>query len=387
MNLPIYLDNHATTRVDDRVLSAMLPYFSERFGNASSRQHQYGWEAEAAVETARSRVASLIGAQAEEIVFTSGATESINLALKGLAEASAPAKTELVTAVTEHHAVLDTAARLEKAGFSVVRLPVDRHGLVDPDDVRRALSPRTFAVSIMTANNEIGTVAPIAGIGAVCRERGIPFHTDATQAAPHLPLNVEAMSVDLLSLTAHKMYGPKGAGILYVRSGLRPVPQIDGGGQERGLRSGTLNVPGIVGLGMASHLAGVEGPEDARREAGQRDTLLRLLSSRIDGLSLNGHPVHRLPNNASLTLRGVRSDRLMMDVKEVAMSAGSACSSATAHPSHVLAAIGLTPAMAAGTVRIGLGRFTTDEEIQAAADLLAAAVSKLRNSIHVTENA
>ena len=375
---PIYLDNHATTRVDERVVAAMLPYFSEMYGNASSRQHEFGWKAEAAVERARAQVAALIGAQPQEIVFTSGATESINLALKGLAENAPPGRTHLVTVVTEHSAVLDSCDRLERAGFEVTRVKVDGWGLVDPDDIRRAITPRTFAVSVMTANNEIGTIAPVGAIGSLCSESGIAFHTDATQAAAAVPLHVGPMNIDLLSLSAHKFYGPKGVGALYVRSGIRPSPQIDGGGHERGFRSGTLNVPGIVGLGMAAELARREGAGDAKREQELRDDFVGRLSADLEGLTVNGHPDLRLPNNASITVEGVRADRLMLDVREVAMSTGSACSSSSPRPSHVLEAIGLGPAGLASTVRFGLGRFTTREEIEKAAECIIAFVRRAR---------
>jgi len=378
MNHPIYLDNHATTRVDDRVLAAMLPYFTEQYGNASSRQHEYGWIAEAAVEHARGDVAGLVGADKDEIVFTSGATESINLALKGLAEACGPRKNHLVTSVTEHRAVLDTCDRLEDAGFSVTRLPVDRFGMVDPEAVRSAITEKTFAVSIMAANNEIGTLAPVRSIGDICRSRGVLFHTDATQAAATIPLDVHTMGIDLLSMSGHKMYGPKGIGALYVRNGVRVIAQMDGGGHERGRRSGTLNVPAIVGFGIAASLAASEGQRDAACICALRDHFVALLQSGLDGITVNGHPVERLATNASLTFEGVKADRLMMAVKRVAMSSGSACSTASPEPSHVLRAIGLKGDALIGTVRFGLGRFTTTEEIETAAELLVEGVNHQR---------
>lgn len=381
MRLPVYLDNNATTRVDDRVLQAMLPYFSEKYGNAASRQHEYGWSAEAAVETARARIASLIGASPSEIIFTSGATESINLAIKGIAESLQERGDHVITAVTEHQAVLDTVDYLERHGFRVSRLPVDKDGLVDPGDVAKAITGQTILVSIMTANNEIGTVGPVSEIGRICRSRGIPFHTDATQAAGKIPVSVQSANLDLMSFSAHKMYGPKGVGALYIRASrpaMRLVPQMDGGGHERGLRSGTLNVPGIVGFGSAAEIAMRELAQDAGSTSRLRDRLVSTLQGQVQDVSLNGHASLRLPNNASLTFAGVDADRLMMDMKDLAVSTGSACSTATPSPSHVLQAIGLKPEAVRSTLRFGVGRFTTDEEVSYATGRIVEAVGKAR---------
>jgi cysteine desulfurase len=381
MRLPVYLDNNATTRVDDRVVQAMLPYFTEKYGNAASRQHAYGWSAEGAVEGARAKVASLIGASPSEIVFTSGATESINLALKGIAESLQKKGDHLITAATEHKAVLDTVDKLERHGFRITRVAVDQYGLVHPEDVAKAITPRTILVSIMVANNEIGTLAPIAEIGRICRSRGVAFHTDAAQAVGKTPVAVQLMNVDLMSFSAHKMYGPKGIGALYVRASrpaLRLVPQIDGGGHEKGLRSGTLNVPAIVGFGSAAEIAMQELSKDAEHTARLRERLVNALTRELPDVTLNGHPLERLPNNTSLTFRGVDADRLMMDVKDLAVSTGSACSSAMPSPSHVLKAIGLKAEDIRSTLRFGLGRFSTDEEITYAIGRLVETVTKAR---------
>ncbi len=381
MRLPVYLDNNATTRVDDRVLQAMLPYLTEKYGNAASRQHEYGWSAEGAVGAARARVASLVGASPSEIVFTSGATESINLAIKGIAESLQAKGDHIITATTEHKAVLDTIDNLERHGFRISRLPVDRHGLVNPDDVAKAITGRTILVSIMAANNEIGTLAPVAEIGRMCRARGVVFHVDATQAVGKVPVAVQMMSVDLMSFSAHKMYGPKGIGALYIRSSrpaLRLVPQMDGGGHERGLRPGTLNVPAIVGFGSAAEIAMRELAQDAAHTARLRDQLVNSLTRELPDVVLNGHPSERLPNTASLAFGGVDADRLMMDMKDLAVSTGSACSSASPSPSHVLKAIGLKPEDVRSTLRFGLGRFTTDEEISYAVGRIVETVAKAR---------
>ena len=381
MRLPVYLDNNATTRVDERVVQAMLPYFTEKYGNAASRQHEYGWSAEGAVEAARARIASLIGASPTEIVFTSGATESINLGIKGIAESLEGKGNHVITAVTEHKAVLDTIDNLERHGFRVTRLPVEDDGLVDPRDVEEAITGQTIIVSIMTANNEIGTIAPIAEIGRICRARGIAFHTDATQAVGKIPIAVQSMFVDLMSFSAHKMYGPKGIGALYVRSSrpaLRLVPQMDGGGHERGLRSGTLNVPAIVGFGSAAEIAMREMTADAEHTGRLRDQLVTMLMTELPGITVNGHPSQRLPNNASITFGGVDADRLMMGMKDLALATGSACSSATPSPSHVLQAIGLNHEEVRGTLRFGVGRFTTVEEVTYAAGRIVETVTKMR---------
>jgi cysteine desulfurase len=381
MKLPVYLDNHATTRVDPRVIEVMVPLMSEGYGNSASRQHEFGWRAEAEVERARASVASLVGAQPEEIVFTSGATESINLALKGLAEARGSRGNHIVTAATEHKAVLDVCARLERMGFRVTTLSVDGEGLVDPEDVKKAITSATILVSIMTANNEIGTIAPVEEIGAICRAKGVPFHTDATQAAGKIPLDVDAMHIDMLSLSAHKMYGPKGVGALYVRSSansLKIEPQIDGGGHERGLRSGTLNVPGIAGFGKAASLAATEMRFESRQLGMLRDRLVEGLSAAVDGLRVNGHLTRRLPHNANVTIPGVNADALMMAMKDVAVSSGSACSSATPEPSHVLQAIGLGREEVLSSLRFGLGRFTAEEEIDYAVRRVSEAAVAIR---------
>jgi len=381
MGKPVYLDHHATTPVDPRVLQAMLPYFSEKFGNPASRNHAFGWEAEQAVEHARSRIAALIGASPREMIFTSGATESVNLALKGVAEAYQGRGDHIVTVVTEHRAVLDTCRRLEARGLRVTYLPVDREGLVNPDEVRRAITERTILVSVMFANNEIGVIQPIREISRVVRERGVLFHSDATQAVGKIPVHVEEDGIDLLSFSAHKLYGPKGVGALYVRSRnprVELVPQIDGGGHERGLRSGTLNVPAIVGFGEACAICQREMGEEGRRLAALRDRLMNRLLAELDDVVIHGSLEHRLPNNLNLSFLGVEASTLMMNVKELAVSSGSACSSATPEPSHVLRALGLPADLARGAIRIGLGRFNTEEEIEYAAGRLIEAVRKLR---------
>jgi cysteine desulfurase len=381
MNAPdgrIYLDNHATTRVDPRVVKAMLPFFSEIYGNAASASHVFGVEARAAVDLARRRVAALINADPAEVVFTSGATESVNLALRGVAEAGAGRGNHVVTAATEHTAVLDTCRRLEEYGVRVTILPVDSEGLVDPDEVRKAITPKTLLVSVMAANNEIGTLADLGAVGAVCREKGVLLHTDAAQAAGKVPLDVRSLPVDLVSFTAHKMYGPKGVGALWLRGGVRISSQIQGGGHERGLRSGTLDVPGIVGFGAAAELALAEGPAESLRTAALRDHLVEGVTARLDGVRLNGHPLLRLPNNASLSFAGARAEAVIRAMRDVAVSTGSACSSAESRPSHVLSALGLDRETVLSTLRFGLGRFTTAEEIDAAVERVAAAVRTAR---------
>jgi cysteine desulfurase len=366
MKLPVYLDNHATTRVDQRVVEVMLPLMTEEYGNAASRQHEYGWRAEAAVEIARSRVASLVGAHDAEIVFTGGATESINLALQGVADASGRPGDQIVTAATEHKAVLEVCEELRRRGFVVTVLPVDPDGLIDLDDLREALEKKTLLVSIMAANNEIGTVAPLAAIGGICRERNVLFHTDAAQAAGKIPIDVGRMNIDLLSMSAHKLHGPKGVGALYVRAAhpsIRLAAQVVGGGQEHGLRAGTQNVPGIGGFGEAARIALAEGERDSVRIRGLRDRLVEGLGRGIEGLHVNGHPTDRLVQNANTHIPGVKADRLLMAMKDVCVSSGSACSSASPEPSHVLQAIGLSSMEASCCIRFGLSRFTTEEEI------------------------
>jgi cysteine desulfurase len=374
----VYLDNHATTMVDPRVVRGMLPYFSERYGNAASRQHEFGWVAEAAVERGRKQVAALLQAEPEEIFFTSGATESINLAIRGVGEALAARGRHIVTAATEHRAVLDTLQQLEKYGFSITRLGVDSSGMVDPEEVRRSLRRTTVLVSIMAANNEIGTLAPLREIGAICREHQVLFHSDAAQAAGTIPLDLKHLPVDLLSLTAHKMHGPKGIGALYVaRTAMgKLAPQITGGGHEHGLRSGTLNVPGIVGFGLAAQIAQSEPDHD--RIGALRDRLIEGLRTKLTGITVNGHPERRLPGNASVTFSHARADRVMLEMKDIAVSTGSACSSASAEPSHVLRALGLSGDASSSTIRFGLSRFTTEEEIDYAIERVSGAVNRVR---------
>jgi cysteine desulfurase len=374
MKLPVYLDNHATTPLDPRVLEAMLPYFTEHFGNASSRAHEYGWMAAAAVDVARGQVARLIGCQSNEIVFTSGATESINLAIKGVVEGyqrrgiKRPA--HVVTVSTEHHAVLDTCKALESTGVRHTMLPVDRFGQIDPEALAHAIDGDTLLVSVMWANNEIGTITRMDVISGICRQRGVLLHSDATQAIGKIPVDVRSIPVDLLSFSAHKMYGPKGIGALFVRQGgsrFRLVPQIDGGGHEGGMRSGTLNVPAIVGFGRAAQLSQTEWDEESKRTSRLRDLLETEIREGLPEILINGHPVERLCNNSSITFPGRRADAMIMAMKDIAVSTGSACSSARPEPSHVLQAIGHTIVESKATVRFGLGRFTTQDEVMYAA--------------------
>lgn len=379
MALPIYLDNHATTRTDPRVVEAMLPFFTETYGNAASAGHRYGWEADAAATVARERVAELIGAEPDEVVFTSGATEANNLAIKGTAWALRARGDHLITTTIEHRAVLDPMKRLAREGFRLTVLPCDEYGMVDPKAVAGAITDRTILVSVMAANNEVGTINPIAAIGAICRDRGIPFHTDATQAVGKVPLRAEG--ADLISLTAHKFHGPKGIGALIVRRGgkrLRLFPLLDGGGHERGLRSGTLPVPLAVGLGETCAIASREWQEEAARTARLRDTLRAGLSARIVGLRLNGHPEQRLPGNLHVSIPGVDGNALLMAQREVAVSSGSACTSAEAAPSHVLAAMGVPEPLIRASLRFGVGRFNTPEEIDFAVKAVADSVERLR---------
>jgi cysteine desulfurase len=378
---PIYFDNHATTQLDPRVLQAMLPYFTEHFGNAASRNHAYGWEAEEAVEKSRRQIASLIGANAKEIVFTSGATESNNLAIKGVAEMYAEKGNHIITAATEHKAVLDTCKHLEKKGCRVTYLPVMGDGRIDLDMLRGAITDQTILISIMYANNEIGVVQPVAEIGKIAKERGVLFHTDAVQAVGKIPVNVIADQVDLLSVTAHKMYGPKGVGALYVRRKsprVQLTAQMDGGGHERGMRSGTLNVPGIVGLGEACAIAQAEMPEESQRLRGMRDRLRARLEAALDEVFINGSMEHRLPHNLNMSFAYVEGESLLMGIDDIAVSSGSACTSATLEPSYVLKALGLGDDMAHTSIRFGLGRFNTEAEIDYVADKMIAVVTKLR---------
>lgn len=384
MKRPIYLDHHATTPLDPRVLDAMLPYLTEEFGNASSSTHAYGWRAEAAVEDARERLAAAIGAgDASEIVFTSGTTESDNLALQGVLRAGRARRDHLVTTAIEHPAVLDTGRALAREGFTLTEVPVDAQGLVDPDEIARAITPRTALVSVMAANSEIGTREPLAAIAAVCREREVPLHSDAAQAVGKLPLDVRDSAIDLLAFCAHKLYGPKGVGALYIRSGrprIRLRPLLHGGGHERGLRSGTLPVALVVGFARAVELCLEELPEEGPRLAGLRDRLYERLRKGLDGVQRNGHPTERLPGNLNLTFAGVEADALLLSLRDVALSTGSACASARGEPSHVLAAIGLPPASARASLRFGLGRGTTAAEIDRVAERLIEEVSRARRA-------
>ena len=378
--LPIYMDNHATTRVDPRVLEAMLPYFGEEFGNAASRSHVFGWNAERAVEQAREQVAAAIGASGREIVWTSGATESDNLAIKGAAEFYRDRGNHIITAVTEHKAVLDTCKRLEKSGFEVTYLPVERDGRVKPQAVADALTDRTIVVSIMLANNEVGTINPVAEIGQAVKARGAVFHVDAVQGVGKIPFDVASAHADLVSLSAHKMYGPKGVGALYVRRKprVRITPIIDGGGHERGMRSGTLNVPGIVGFGKAAEISAAEMAEESKRLLALRERLRLGIEARVTDTVLNGSLEYRLPGSLNMSFAYVEGEALMMALKDVAVSSGSACTSASLEPSYVLRAMGVPVEMAHTSIRFGLGRFNTEEEVDYVIDLAAQKVKKLR---------
>jgi cysteine desulfurase len=379
--LPIYLDHNATTPVDPRVLEAMLPYFGQTFGNAASRSHSFGWTAEAAVDHARETIARFIGASSgKEIVFTSGATESDNLAVKGVAEYYGSRGKHIVTTAIEHKAILDSCKRLEKDGFSVTYVGVSPDGIVDPDDIRRALTCQTVLVSVMLANNEVGTVQPLAEIGKITRERGILFHTDAVQGLGKVDFDVEKTNVDLASLSAHKIYGPKGVGALYIRRKprVRLAAQMDGGGHERGNRSGTLNVPGIVGLARACELYESEGASERERVSALRDRLLRRLTTELDLVKLNGHPHHHLPGTLNLSFAYVEGEALMMAIKEIAVSSGSACTSASLEPSYVLRAMGVGDDLAHSSLRFGIGRGNTEEEIDYVAKRVVQEVKRLR---------
>ena len=345
VKLPIYMDNHATTPVDPRVVEAMLPYFTTKFGNAASRNHSFGWEAEEAVDLARNQIAAIIGGKSKEIIFTSGATESDNLAIKGVVEFYKEKGNHIVTCVTEHKAVLDSCRTLERQGKATVTyLPVDKYGMVDPEDVRKAITDKTVLISIMYANNEIGTIHPVREIGKIAKEKGVIFHCDAVQAVGKIPVNAEADGIDLLAMSGHKIYGPKGVGALWVRSKgprVRLTPIIDGGGHERGMRSGTLNVPGIVGFGKACEIARAEMTEEAVRLSGLRNRLQAGLFERLDEIYLNGHPTERLPGNLNLSFAYVEGESLLMGINDVAVSSGSACTSATLEPSYVIRALGI----------------------------------------------
>ncbi len=381
LKFPIYLDNHATTPMDPRVFEAMKPYFVESFGNAASRNHSFGWVAEEAVEKARKQLADLIGATAKEIVITSGATESDNLAIKGVAEMYAQRGNHIITAATEHKAILDTCKRLEKHGCRVTYLPVRPDGLVDLDQLRDAITDSTILVSIMYGNNEIGTVQPMKEIGAICKERGVLVHSDATQAVGKIPVSVIDDNIDLMSFSAHKMYGPKGVGALYVRRRnprVQLTAQMDGGGHERGMRSGTLNVPGIVGFGAAAELCRQLMPEEMAGHAAMRDRLKDRLMSELDETYVNGTMEHRLPHNLNISFAYVEGESLLMGVNDIAVSSGSACTSATLEPSYVLKALGAGDDLAHSSIRFGIGRFNTNEEIDYTVQKLIDVVKKLR---------
>jgi cysteine desulfurase len=383
VKLPIFMDYHSTTPVDPRVLAEMLPYFTEKFGNAASRSHVFGWTAEEAVDHARERIAKLIGAQSEkEIVLTSGATESDNLALKGVAEFYKDKGNHIITTTVEHKAILDTCKRLEKEGFEVTYLGVGKDGLVDPDDVKRAITDKTILVSVMLANNEIGTVQPLEAIGKITRERGVLLHSDAVQGVGKVEFDVQKMNVDLASITAHKMYGPKGVGALYVRRSkprVRLVAQMDGGGHERGMRSGTLNVPGIVGFGKACAIFQEEGKADNAKIFALRERLRTTLQSALDECYVNGSLEHRLPGNLNISFNFVEGEAMMMAIKDVAVSSGSACTSSSLEPSYVLRALGVGDELAHSSIRFGLGRFNTQDEVDYVADLVIGKVKHLRD--------
>jgi len=381
MKLPIYLDNHATTPMDPRVLNAMLPWFTEKFGNAASRNHAFGWEAEEAVERARKQIADLVGATPKEIIFTSGATESDNLAIKGVAQMYAEKGNHIITAASEHKAVLDTCKRLEKEGFRVTYLPLMADGLIDLDMLRDSFTDKTTLVSIMYANNEIGVIQPVREIGKMCRERGILFHTDGVQAIGKVPVNVNADYIDLMSITGHKLYGPKGVGALYVRRRnprVQLTAQMDGGGHERGMRSGTLNVPGIVGLGEAHAICQAEMAEESARLRGMRDRLKDLFTSELDEVFINGSMEHRLPHNLNISFAYVEGESLLMGINDIAVSSGSACTSATLEPSYVLKALGMGDDLAHSSIRFGIGRINTNEEIEYTAGRVIEVMRKLR---------
>jgi cysteine desulfurase len=380
LKLPIYMDNHATTPVDPRVVEAMLPYFTEVFGNAASRSHAFGWTAEKAVEKARDQVGALIGASGKEIVWTSGATESDNLAIKGAAEFNKDRGNHIITAQTEHKAVLDTCKRLEKEGFEVTYLPVEQDGRVSPAAVKAAMTDKTILVSIMLANNEIGTVNPVEEIGAVVKEKGALFHIDAVQGVGKIPFDVNKARADLVSISAHKMYGPKGVGALYVRRKprVRITAQIDGGGHERGMRSGTLNVPAIVGFGKAAELCQAEMATEAKRLLALRERLREGIQSQVTDTFVNGSLEHRLPGNLNISFAYVEGEAMLMGLKDVAVSSGSACTSASLEPSYVLRSLGVAEEMAHTSIRFGLGRFNTEEEVDHVVQTVVGKVKKLR---------
>lgn len=381
MKLPIYMDHHATTPVDSRVVEVMLPCFTEVFGNPASRNHSFGWRAEEVVETARAQVAGLIGARTREIVFTSGATESINTALKGVADVRRARGNHIISFQTEHKAVLDSLKRLENAGFRLSYLPVGSGGLVELDRLERAITDKTVLISVLSANNEIGVIQPVGEIGRIARRHGVAMHVDAAQAVGKISVDVERDRIDLLSLTGHKLYGPKGVGALYVRRKdprIELTPLIDGGGHERGFRSGTLNVPGIAGLGKACEIAGAEMESESKRLAVLRDRLLDGLRNRLDGIGVNGSMEHRLPHNLNVSFGGVDGEALLMRLDDVAVSSGSACTTSTPQPSHVLRALGVSDTLAASSLRFGLGRWNTEEEVDFVIEKVSSVVERLR---------
>ena len=381
MTKPIYMDNHATTPIDPRVLEAMMPYFTGKFGNAASRNHSYGWEAEQAVEKARQQIAGLVGASPKEIVFTSGATESDNLAIKGVAEMYAEKGNHIITVPTEHKAVLDTCKRLQKHGCEITFLSPGRDGIIDLDELRGSITDKTILITVMHANNEIGVLQPIREIGKIARERGVLFHTDATQSVGKVPVNVNDDNIDLMSISAHKMYGPKGVGALYVRRKnprVQLTSQMDGGGHERGMRSGTLNVPGIAGLGEACAICKQEMEKEAIRLSNLRDKLKAKLEAELDEVFVNGSMENRLPNNLNMSFAYVEGESLLMGINDVAVSSGSACTSATLEPSYVLKALGVGDDLAHTSIRFGLGRFNTEEEVDYVAARVIEVVKRLR---------
>ena len=380
--LPIYMDNHATTPVDPRVMETMLPYFTEKFGNAASRNHSFGWEAEEAVDRARNQIAALVGGKSKEIIFTSGATESDNLAIKGVLEFYKDKGNHIITCVTEHKAVLDSCRALERTGKATVTyLKVDKYGMVNPDEVRNAITDKTVLISIMYANNEIGTIHPIREIGKIAKEKGVIFHCDGVQAAGKIPVDVEKDGIDLLAMSGHKIYGPKGVGALWIRSKgprVRLTPIIDGGGHERGMRSGTLNVTGIVGFGKACEIAQQEMTEENKKLLDLRNKLQAGLFERLDEIYLNGHPTERLPGNLNVSFAYVEGESLLMGINDIAVSSGSACTSATLEPSYVIRALGVNEELAHSSIRFGLGRFNTDDEVDYVTDRVSKEVSRLR---------
>ncbi len=385
MKLPVYLDNHSTTPVDPQVFSAMEPYFKEKFGNASSKGHSFGWEAESAVEKSRKTIAEFIGASPAEIYFTSGTTEAINILHFGIAESYSGRGTHIITSSIEHSAVLDSLRFLEKKGFSVTYLPVDEDGFIKIEQLERSIISRTILVSIMTANNEIGVINNLDEIGKICRTKGVLFHTDAAQGIGKTEFNAADMNISAASFSAHKIYGPKGTGALYLKKGIKITPQFYGGGQEKGLRPGTLNTPGIVGFGKAVEIYGDVRQKEEDQVRALRDNFYKKIISHLDGVHLNGKIEGRLYNNINLRFDGIRSEDLLLDLRDLALSTGSACASESVKPSHVLKAIGLNDAQARSSIRIGLGRFNTQEEIEYAANRIIESVNKLRSFSPITK--